>query len=103
MHRLGTREVRELKVTPPFPVSTGVQHCCETALNEATTLKGSKYHYSSYLVAIWAPKVHTILVLGPFGTVLNELRTLSRTHDQSSDGLHAASSRLPSVLHVLST
>ena len=29
--------------------------------------KGSKYHYSSYLVAIWAPKVHTILVLGPFG------------------------------------
>ena len=29
--------------------------------------KGPKYHYSSYLVAIWAPKVHTILVLGPFG------------------------------------
>ena len=27
----------------------------------------SKYHFSSYLVAIWAPKVHTILVLGPFG------------------------------------
>ena len=24
-------------------------------------------HYSSYLVAIWPPKVHTILVLGPFG------------------------------------
>ena len=29
--------------------------------------KGSKYHYSRYLVAIGAPKVHTILVLGPFG------------------------------------
>ena len=29
--------------------------------------KGSKYHYSSYLVAIWAPKIHTILALGPFG------------------------------------
>ena len=29
--------------------------------------EGSKYHSSSYLVAIWAPKVHTILVLGPFG------------------------------------
>ena len=29
--------------------------------------KGSKYHYSSYLAGIWAPKVYTILLLGPFG------------------------------------
>ena len=29
--------------------------------------KGSMYHYSRYLVGILAPKVYTILVLGPFG------------------------------------
>ena len=32
-----------------------------------TNPKGSKYHYSSYLVAIWVPKEHAILVLGPLG------------------------------------
>ena len=34
----------------------------------AFTPKGpSIYHDSSYLVAIWVPKVHAKLVLGPFG------------------------------------
>ena len=28
--------------------------------------KGSKYHYSRSLVGVWAPKVYTILLLGPF-------------------------------------
>ena len=31
--------------------------------------QGSKYHYSSYLISIWAPKSQTILVLGPFGFI----------------------------------
>ena len=29
--------------------------------------KGSKYHCSRSLVGVWAPKVYTILLLGPFG------------------------------------
>ena len=38
--------------------------------------KGSKYHYGSYLVAIWSPKVHTIPVLGPFGLAVSPLAPL---------------------------
>ena len=36
-------------------------------LNFAKIPKGSKYYYSRYLAGIWAPKVYTILLLGPFG------------------------------------
>ena len=31
--------------------------------------KGSKYHYSRSLLGVWAPKVYTILLLGPFGVL----------------------------------
>ena len=37
-------------------------------LGTPTIPKGSTYHYSRYLVGIWAPKVYTILLLGPFGS-----------------------------------
>ena len=39
--------------------------------------KAPKYHYNTYLAGIWAPRVYTILLLGPFG-VLGELRN----HDE---------------------
>ena len=41
--------------------------CKGKELQQHSFPKGSKYHYSSYLAAIWAPKVHLLLVLGPFG------------------------------------
>ena len=42
--------------------------------------KGSKYQFCSYLAAIWAAKVYTILLLGPFGDMCNTNFTSSGTH-----------------------
>ena len=56
--------------------------------------KGSKYHYSSYLVAIWALKVHTILVLGSFGRIPSDaVADGARTDREPGTGLTIADSR----------
>ena len=54
--------------------------------------KGSKYLYGSYLVAIGAPKVHTILVLGPFG--------IDDIHITSLQILYSSSALIDACLHA---
>ena len=57
--------------------------------------KGSKYHYSSYLAGIWAPKVYTILLLGPFGKYKphKPFMSLLRSHGESQSDTRPGPSR----------
>ena len=83
--KIPSQKPSRLRLHDDIPIKSILHLYCQTSLAKPYTQipKGSKYHYSRYLVGIWAPKAYTKLLLGPFGIRLRPPLRDGKCHSEA--------------------